>query len=118
EAGPRQRAGGAGGGRQTAHVAAVAQREDPPRPSRRAGGVRRVRAGVGGGGLFVGLEVVMGEGEDEATAYDRVATLAAALELRPQDRIATSYSNLIEAARRAVFCGLRAPGRPVHSARG
>ena len=53
-------------------------------------------------GSFVEFEAVMTDGEDEATAYDRVATLATALKLDPQDRIATSYSNLIEAARGAV----------------
>ena len=57
---------------------------------------------VRGLGSFVEFEAVMGNGEEEATAYDRVAILAAALKLDPQDRIATSYSNLIEAARGAV----------------
>jgi predicted adenylyl cyclase CyaB len=53
-------------------------------------------------GTFVEFEAVMSEGEDEAMGYQRVATLAAALQLREEDRIATSYSNLIEAARGAV----------------
>ena len=57
---------------------------------------------VRGLGSFVEFEAVMSDGEDEAAAYERVATLAAALKLDPQDRIATSYSNLIEAARGAV----------------
>jgi predicted adenylyl cyclase CyaB len=57
---------------------------------------------VEGLGTFVEFEAVMSEGEDETTGHQRVATLAAALRLRDEDRIATSYSNLIEAARRAV----------------
>ena len=57
---------------------------------------------VRGLGSYVEFEAVIAGGEDEATAYDRVATLAAALQLHPHDRIATSYSNLIEAARGAV----------------
>jgi predicted adenylyl cyclase CyaB len=57
---------------------------------------------VAGLGSFVEFEAVMGEGEDEPTAYERLATLAAALDLKPADRIATSYSNLIEAAGGAV----------------
>ena len=53
-------------------------------------------------GSFIEFEAVMGEGENEATAYERLATLAATMDLKPEDRIATSYSNLIEAARGAV----------------
>jgi predicted adenylyl cyclase CyaB len=51
---------------------------------------------VEGLGTFVEFEAVMSKGEDEPTGYQRVATLAEALQLRPQDRISTSYSNLIE----------------------
>lgn len=57
---------------------------------------------VEGLGSFVEFEAVIGDGEDEPTARERVATLAAALSLRPEDRIATSYSDLIEALRGAV----------------
>ncbi len=57
---------------------------------------------VQGIGSFVEFEAVMGEGENEATAHERLATLTAALELKPEDRIATSYSSLIEAAGGAV----------------
>jgi adenylate cyclase, class 2 len=57
---------------------------------------------VRGLGSFVEFEAVLSEGEDEAAAYERIATLANALELRPDDRIATSYSNLIEAGGGAV----------------
>jgi len=57
---------------------------------------------VEGLGSFVEFEAVISEGEDEATGHERVAMLAEALRLRDEDRIATSYSNLIEAARRAV----------------
>ncbi len=57
---------------------------------------------VEGLGTFVEFEAVLGDGEDETTGRDRVATLSLALTLRPEDRIATSYSNLIEALRGAV----------------
>jgi predicted adenylyl cyclase CyaB len=57
---------------------------------------------VEGLGTFVEFEAVISEGEDEATGYQRVATLAEALQLREDDRIATSYANLMEAGRRAV----------------
>jgi adenylate cyclase class IV len=56
---------------------------------------------VQGLGSFVEFEAVLGGGEDEATGYARVATLTETLRLRPEDRIATSYSNLIEASPRA-----------------
>ena len=51
---------------------------------------------VRGIGSFVEFEAVMGEGADEPTAYERLATLAEALQLRTEDRISTSYSNLLE----------------------
>lgn len=57
---------------------------------------------VEGLGTFVEFEAVMSEGEDEATGHQRIATLADALQLRAEDCIATSYSDLIEAARGAV----------------
>ena len=57
---------------------------------------------VEGLGSFVEFEAVLSDGEDEAAAYQRVQTLRAALELRPQDRIATSYSDLLEVTGRAV----------------
>ena len=53
-------------------------------------------------GNFVEFEAVLGDGEDEPTGRERVATLAEALALRPEDRIATSYSNLLEAMHGAV----------------
>lgn len=59
---------------------------------------------VEGLGAFVEFEAVLDAVEDEASGHERVATLAAALMLRPEDRIATSYSDLIliHAASRAV----------------
>ncbi len=57
---------------------------------------------VEGLGSFVEFEAVLGDGEDEPTGRDRVAILAEVLGLRPEDRIATSYSNLVEALRGAV----------------
>jgi predicted adenylyl cyclase CyaB len=53
---------------------------------------------VAGLGSFVEFEAVMGEGEDDATAYARVATLGDALELQPGDRISTSYGELMSDA--------------------
>ena len=53
---------------------------------------------VEGLGSFVEFEAVLGEGEDEPTAYDRVATLAEALGLQPGDRISTSYGELMSDA--------------------
>jgi len=53
---------------------------------------------VEGLGSFVEFEAVMGEGEDEPTAYERIATLADALALQPGDRISTSYGELMSAA--------------------
>lgn len=60
---------------------------------------------VEGLGTFVEFEAVLGDGgdgEDETAGRERVATLSLALGLRPEERIATSYSNLIEALRGAV----------------
>jgi adenylate cyclase, class 2 len=54
---------------------------------------------VEGLGGFVEFEAVLsdGDGTDEASAHDRVATLADALHLREEDRVAKSYADLIEA---------------------
>jgi predicted adenylyl cyclase CyaB len=46
---------------------------------------------VAGLGTFVEFEAVMAEGEDDATAHARLAQLAAALGLRPEDDVAGSY---------------------------
>jgi len=54
---------------------------------------------VEGLGTFCEFEAVLGEHENAATARVRIDTLAAALGLRPEHRITTSYSDLSEALR-------------------
>jgi predicted adenylyl cyclase CyaB len=53
-------------------------------------------------GSFVEFEAVLAEGEDEPTAYERIATLADALRLQPGDRISTSYGELMSDAALAL----------------
>ena len=46
-------------------------------------------------GDFVEFEAVVAHTDDEATAHERLQTLAAALAINPADRIAVSYSDLL-----------------------
>lgn len=49
---------------------------------------------VEGLGAFLEFEAVLSEGEDEPTSYGRLSTLATALNVRDEDRLSHSYSDL------------------------
>jgi predicted adenylyl cyclase CyaB len=50
---------------------------------------------VTGLGNFVEFEAVLGEGEDEATAHDRLRQLGEMLGLSPKENVAGSYADLL-----------------------
>jgi adenylate cyclase class IV len=64
---------------------------------------------VAGLGTFVEFEAVMADGDDEATAHERLAQLAAALELRPEDDVAGSYGDLMSEPRASARGEATAP---------